>query len=85
MSRSAVLLGVQCDFPGEEGEGCDADLQADIMVRDNDTRTTRLGYILDYAGLRGWQIDGRGNPQTARTYCPDHAIVDDGSTPEAPS
>lgn len=72
--RYPALLGVSCD--GEdptdpEGE-CPSVLEADFLVSADDTRATRLGYVLDHACTQGWTIVGRHHPESAMTYCPTH-------------
>lgn len=63
------LLGVECDR-----DDCEAEMEADFLVRDDDGKATRLGYILDHATKLGWQVLGRNRPETALTYCPIHKV-----------
>lgn len=68
-----TVLGVTCDFGRATERECQEALEADILVRDEDDRATRLGYILDHAALiHEWQIINRANPEYALAYCPKH-------------
>lgn len=69
--RYPALLGVSCDGDDSDGD-CGAVAEADFVVHEDDSKPTRLGYVLDYAARNGWTVVGRHRAGIALTYCPDH-------------